>query len=125
MEPININHAQIISSTINSSRSVSEPDTPLVFTSADQTIKAPSEVVISPLASAISDLNLKSRFTSYEDLSAHKTKLFEQTLTTEEIQNGTRRPFASAEDERLSHLTLKELMDEGKKLPALMIKATH
>jgi hypothetical protein len=119
VESITINHAQIISSTINAKRAGSdvEPEPIQNFTSADPSAKASPQVIISPLAQTLSDLNLKSRFTSLEEFSEHSTKLFSQLLTTEEIQSGTRRPFASAEDERLSHLTLKELMEEGNKLP--------
>ena len=118
MDPISINHAQLLSSSINAKRPETEGRTDIVetFTAADPTVKASTEVVISPLASELSELSLKSRFTSMEEFSAHSTELYSQLLTTEEIQSGSRRNFASAEDERLSHLTLKELMDESNKL---------
>src|SRR5690606_11040706 len=38
-------------------------------------------------------------------------------VTLEELETGIRRPPASAEDERLSYLTMKELMEEGLQLP--------
>ncbi|MBE8716554.1 hypothetical protein C4F51_05050 [Cellvibrio sp. KB43] len=47
------------------------------------------------------------------------TRLAATWVTREELESGTRRPFASAEDERLSHLTLKELMEEGLRLPTV------
>lgn len=122
MESININHAQVISSTINAQRSTTDIEgesQQTFFTSAAPAASPSTQVTISPMAATISDLSMKSRFTSLEELSAHKTKLFEQVLTTEEILSGTRRPFASAEDERLSHLTVKQLMEESNKLPAI------
>jgi|GEM_PF-1225299 len=119
MEPISLNHTQIISSMINTNRASDKAASETIqsFTSAEPDAKTAPQVIISPLAATLSDLSLKSRFTSQEEFSTHSTKLFSQLLTTEEIQSGTRRPFASEEDERLSHLTLKELMEESNKLP--------
>ncbi|HEY6528713.1 MAG TPA: hypothetical protein VIZ65_08460 [Cellvibrionaceae bacterium] len=119
MDSISINHAQTLSNTINTKRIDNDTslEESLTFAPAESNVEASAEVVISPLAFVLSDLNLKSRFTSADEFSEHTTKLFSQFLTTEEIQSGARRPFASAEDARLSRLSLRELMEESNKLP--------
>ena len=57
------------------------------------------------------------RFDSQEELSEHKTRLVATWVTEHELETGTRRPYATAEDERLSKLSLKELVIESSKLP--------
>jgi hypothetical protein len=52
-----------------------------------------------------------------EEQSEHITNVAAQWVTLEELESGLRRPFATAEDERLSNLTLKELMEEANNLP--------
>ena len=85
-----------------------------------ETSSASIEIKLSPAASEIVfDKNIKPRFASNEETSANVTKRMSELITREEYETGKRRPFASAEDERLSHLTMKELMAEGNKLPRI------
>ena len=76
------------------------------------------EVLLSPEAAKLSiDTSVKSRFSSNEEFSEHLTKFMSKLTTNEENASGIRRPFESQEDDRLSKLSMKELMEEGNKLP--------
>jgi hypothetical protein len=77
-----------------------------------------AEVLLSPEAVELSiDKNVKPRFSSAEEFSEHSTKFMAKLTTKEEYESGVRRPFESQEDERLSKLSIKELIEEGNKLP--------
>lgn len=78
------------------------------------------EVLLSPEAGKFFvEENIKPRFSSSEEFSEHLTTLMSQLTTADEYASGARRPFASAEDERLSTLSMKELIEEGNKLPII------
>lgn len=119
MESVNLNHLQILTSTSKTPTSQNSSQTPenRIFTSNNAA--SPSVIVtLSPAASQLNhDYQMTSRFSSMEEQSEHMTRLAETWVTLEELEKSTRRPFASAEDERLSHLTLKELMEEGLRMP--------
>lgn len=119
MEPISLNHAQILATFAKSqpAQNTSKAPEEKVFTSSNSSL--PSVIVtLSPEASRLAhDYKMTSRFASMEEQSEHVTRVFSKWVTEDELENGTRRPFASVEDERLSHLTMKELMEEAARLP--------
>lgn len=115
MDAINLNHTQIL--TAAASKSAPQNTQEKSFTASSQAV--PSVIVtLSPESSQLShDYRMASRFNSLEELSEHKTRLAATWVTEHELETGTRRPYASAEDERLSRLSLKELMAELSHLP--------
>jgi hypothetical protein len=119
MESINLNHTQLLFTSVKTAPSQNTTKAPedIVFTA--NTNSSPSvKVTLSPEASQIShDYKSTSRFASMEEQSENKTRVVSTWVTLEELESGSRRPFATAEDERLSRLTLKELMEESLKLP--------
>jgi len=118
MDPISLNHTQILYSTAGI-KVVGEIVAPVQeIQGSGNAVPSSVEVKLSPAASEIVfDKNIKPRFASNEETSANLTKLMSELITREEYETGKRRPFASVEDERLSHLTMKELMAEANKLP--------
>lgn len=117
MDAININHAQVLYSSVGV-KVIGTVSAPTETATPAETNSSATEIKLSPEASSIAyDPNIKPRFSSMEEQSAHKTRVVAQWVTLDELESGTRRPFATAEDERLSHLTLKELLEEGNKLP--------
>lgn len=117
MDAININHAQVLRSSVDVqiNGTVSAPAETATPTLPNSSA---TEIKLSPEASSIAyDHNIKPRFASMEEQSEHKTRVVAQWVTLYELESGTRRPFATAEDERLSRLTLKEIMEESNKLP--------
>lgn len=113
MEPININHSQVLHSTagIKLTGDISS-------LSSDLSRPKSAEIKISQEESKIAhDSNIKPRFTGMDEQSTSRTNHAAQWVTLEELESGTRRPYATAEDERLSRLTLKELMEESNNLP--------
>ncbi len=123
MDSINLDHKQFLvtaSKSMHSSANEGSSDTAVenVFTPNS---KYPSAIVtLSPESTKLSsEYEAQSRFDSLEELSEHKTRLYSTWVTYEELDSGKRRPFASPEDQRLSTLTLKELMEESLKLPSL------
>lgn len=118
MEPISSNGTLNIIQKITSKSVVGDAVIAAPEVAIEKTPQSSVEVQLSPAASQLKvDLNLKSRFSSDAEYSAYATNLHSQWITYDEIESGTQRPFASAEDERLSHLTLKELMEESMSLP--------
>ncbi len=119
MESIGLNHRQILAtfSKLQPAQGTEKAPYERVFTS-DQS-SSPSDIVtLSPEASRLShDYQMTPRFSSMEEQSEHKTRIVSTWVTKEKLESGARRPFASPEDERLSHLSLKELMVESLKLP--------
>lgn len=86
--------------------------------SSTSTSSTSVEIKLSPAESSIVfDKNIQPRFASDEEASANITKRMSELITQTEYATGKRRPFASAEDERLSHLSTKELMAEANNLP--------
>lgn len=121
MDSINLNHSQILTTAVKKNPTQPTPENSQAqqektFTSSNGT---PSVIVtLSPESAQLShDYKITSRFGSLEELSEHKTRLAATWVTEHELETGTRRPFASAEDERLSKLSMKELMAESAKLP--------
>ncbi|MDZ4260733.1 MAG: hypothetical protein U1B30_00155 [Pseudomonadota bacterium] len=118
MDPINVNHAQVLYSTAgikaisDSSSSSSSPEVVLteIKLSANET-----KVTLESAAEADS----KPRFASMEEYNQHKATVYAQWVTLEELETGTRRPYATEEDARLATLTMKELMEESTKLPRI------
>lgn len=119
MESVNLNHLQILTSSSKTPTPQNTSKTPEDRVLTANNAASPSTIVtLSPAASQLShDYQMTSRFASMEEQSEHMTRLAATWVTLEELENGTRRPFASAEDERLSRLTLKELMEEGSRMP--------
>lgn len=113
MDAINVNHSQILYSTLGI-----KPTSDISSTHSDPSQSTPTEVTISRVEpDIVHDNNIKSRFSSMEEQSKSVTNVVSQWVTLEELESGTRRPYATAEDERLSRLTLKELMEESNNLP--------
>lgn len=118
MEPISLNHTQILrSSQVIKSTEEVVIETP---TSSALATSPAVQVILSP---AVADLGtdhvFNTRFASAAEYDEHMSKLREQYTSASDYENGTRPPFASAEDERLSHLTMKELLAEAAKLPRI------
>lgn len=117
MNSINLNHAQILFSTIGI-KPVGEITPQLIEAPNSNAAQESSvEVNISSAALEFVTYDSKPRFSSLDELSQHKSQLYSQWTTFEEFESGTRRPFASEEDLRLSKLTLKEFMKESNYLP--------
>lgn len=120
---ISLNHAQILTEATKSlpSQSAAKAPEETVFTASNHSSPSaiPSiKVTLSPAASQLAhDYKTTSRFASMEEQSEHKTRIVSTWVTLEELETGIRRPPASAEDARLSHLTMKELMEEELQLP--------
>ena len=120
MDSISVNHIQMLATTLKRNTPVENQIGPvdMAFSATDSQSSPSVEVKLSPAASQIAkDIHVTSRFSSKEEQSENKTRVVSTWITLEELENGTRRPFATPEDERLSHLTLKELMAESMKLP--------
>lgn len=123
MDSISLDHKQFLaaaSTAMHSSANAAPSDAAVenVFTPNSN---SPSAIVtLSPESTQLSsEYEAQSRFNSLEELSEHKTRLYSTWVTYEELETGKRRPFASPEDQRLSTLTLKELMEESLKLPSV------
>lgn len=121
MDSISLNHAQTLATTAKkgSDQTTAETSSPTQEKTFTASSSSPSVIVtLSPESTKLSyDYNATPRFGSLEELSEYKTRLYETWVTEKELESGTRRPYASAEDERLSKLTMKELMAESSKLP--------
>lgn len=113
MEPINLNHAQILYSSAGI-----KPTNEITSSSSNAPQSTPAEIKISSQDPIVAhDSNIKSRFSSMEEQSQHKTKIVAQWVTLAELESGIRRPYETTEDERLGKLSLKELMEESNNLP--------
>jgi hypothetical protein len=121
MGPVNLDHKQFLATASKLIYLSTNTDAPVateekIFTSGSN---SPSAIVtLSPESAKLSfEYEANSRFNSPEELSEHKTRLYSTWVTYDELESGKRRAFASPEDQRLSTLTLKELMEESLKLP--------
>ncbi len=123
MDSISLNHANTLAATTIKSAVPPTSNTPQVTPNKEFTASpaSPSTIVtLSPESTKLSfDDKVTPRFESLEELSEHKTRLLATWVTQDELETGTRRPYASPEDERLSRLSMKELMIESSMLPGI------
>ena len=83
MEPINLNHAQILYSSAGI-----KPTNEITSSSSNAPQSTPAEIKISPQDPIVAhDSNIKSRFSSMEEQSQHKTKIVAQWVTLAELES--------------------------------------